>query len=483
MRNKKRPPKFHFIWFVSLAVICMILGDLAQPVSAQFGINSWSPAEIVFDAPGSWINWPKAVADPAGNIHAFWEYSDVTPQSGLEQTPYYVYYSRWDGNNWTNAVDILVAPEGADQAAPVLSAAIDPQGYLNVIWNGGALYFSRAYALTADDVRTWSEPTKIAEFSFQSDIQVRDDGTLFVLYPLSGKDIYLIRSQDSGISWSVPVNVSNVSSDRFTSWAKLAIDDQGILHAVWENQPIPGAYPPAGVFYAQSQDEGDTWTEPVELAGVDAGQPNLAVDNKSNIYVVWNGDATLRGRYFSASLDQGRTWSEPVDLMEGAGQKGLNGPAVLAFDSLGVLQMAISDNTNFLNGPLYANLRNNVWSYLTDISPGGRSAYSESIAGTIRLGNQLVVLIPQNFSRILFTSLNLDAPAIQAEVLPQPDLSGKVTPTINIPKATATIPAELGEISRPVEKVGINNNVIIFAGIVPAGILLILAFLIQSRKK
>jgi len=117
----------------------------------------------------------------------------------------------------------------------------------------------------------------------------------------------------------------------------MAIDREGRLHVVWSVGSAPDAYPPIGVFYSRSDSEGVSWTAPIQLGGIDEGQPAIAVNN-DEVHVLWNGDVARKGRYYRYSGDAGETWGSVEVLSPPASQGGKGGlqrPPAIIVDNLG----------------------------------------------------------------------------------------------------------------------------------------------------
>jgi hypothetical protein len=146
--------------------------------------------------------------------------------------------------------------------------------------------------------------------------------------PAHHSHILFSRSRDGGRSFSVPLEISDVSGDAIDS------DDtvEGVVPSTGPNGEVYVAWAgPKGVYFDKSTDGGATfgrdtiittmpggWDQPV--AGLDRhnGMPVTGVDlsdgpNRGTIYVNWlderNGDLDV---FVAASRDGGQTWSAPV---------------------------------------------------------------------------------------------------------------------------------------------------------------------------
>ena len=104
-----------------------------------------------------------------------------------------------------------------------------------------------------------------------------------MLEPNDNTEIYWIRSDDGGETWS---EEAAVTSDHAPSiQPAMAVGSDGVVHLVWADMA-------SGTFqiqYAQSTDDGDTFTVPVALTSGSLGawEPTLAVDG-ARAYVAWS---------------------------------------------------------------------------------------------------------------------------------------------------------------------------------------------------
>jgi len=112
--------------------------------------------------------------------------------------------------------------------------------------------------------------------------------------------------------WSEPVKISNNISGSYIP--SMAFDSNGNLHAVWEDWDA--RFGKTGVHYARW--DGTSWSPQVDIPGSEYGLvPALAVDRNDNVHVVWNKippeSPLLYGDIYYSRFD-GTLWSEPIDL-------------------------------------------------------------------------------------------------------------------------------------------------------------------------
>jgi len=204
--------------------------------------------------------FPDVAVDRAGNVYVVWSQYFRPDDGGWGDA---ISFAMWDGNVWSEANDIYTAPPFNTAHLPAI--AVDSRGSIHLIWLQG-------YRLLYGHAWSQHEPWKTQ-------------------------------------SWSEPQGLSQGD----TYWNDIVVDGRDRIHVVWSETEV-------GLVYARSVDGGETWSEPMGIAQRDSGQVMLASDGEDGLYVtwahVWGNVVDTWPVYFSYSQDAGQTWSEPVDLAE-----------------------------------------------------------------------------------------------------------------------------------------------------------------------
>lgn len=108
-------------------------------------------------------------------------------------------------------------------------------------------------------------------------------------YPIGSwetqRDIFFIRSADSGVSFSPPVNVSNNPG-----WSEIPATSSASTgtYAIWRDCDRTNSTCPYRLLFSRSLDSGATFSIPVDIfgTGVSGGEPDVDADNAGNVYVV-----------------------------------------------------------------------------------------------------------------------------------------------------------------------------------------------------
>jgi hypothetical protein len=154
------------------------------------------------------------------------------------------------------------------------------------------------------------------------------DGTLYVAWrkvlPGDLRETVVVRSTDGGNTFSAPVIVGQ---DRWVfpgcphRPASIGTDRLGRLYVVWYTEGVDET--PA-VFLAYSNDRGDTFSPKQKLnvsKGTFPDHPQMAVDPEGRLVIIWEEQSPVRREVvMSVSLDRGQTFSTPQKLNEKKGQ-------------------------------------------------------------------------------------------------------------------------------------------------------------------
>ena len=184
-------------------------------------------------------------------------------------------------------------------------------------------------AQSEDGGRTWSAPRTVARSATPGSrnfhaLHVGQDGTIYVAWLESGDEAksaaYLTRSMD-GVYWRPPVRVA---LDEACPCCRTAIATaaDGALYLAWRSVESGSV---RDIVVARSTDRGETWTAPKRIHadnfvidGCPHAGPSMRVDSAGHVHIAWWTGADGRaGVYYARSDDRGETFGPAVELSSG----------------------------------------------------------------------------------------------------------------------------------------------------------------------
>jgi hypothetical protein len=496
---------------LSLSFVLILLAGISQITYAQVASINWDTPINISRTPNSTSTDPFLLADPGGRFHLFWA---EKASDGAGNVPDTIMYSAWDGRNWTNPIDIHYSPPShGNQIANYPHAVIDDEGTIHLIWltqpnfPNYAVYYSRVYAPQAGSVNAWTPPVALASdltgTNYSIDLKLDNQQCIHVIYsrvpagdtPPELRATSYIRSSDSGLSWSEPLDIFTVSvPTNGTSNTRLLIDDKDHVYASWSVWNLSGNG--QAIHFSRSLDGGSTWETPILLSErigneYERDWNNMASLGEDRIVSMWEGGYRAY-RHVQYSSDNGITWSEPVDIFPGL--IGENGFAEFVRDGSGNLHVFLSQRSregNFLSTG--KGLWHSVWEedrgWRDAILTGGdQDMLNPKIA--IVNGNQIAVTwyTSPDYEIIVRTGHLTEIPEIQPQPWPdfQPEqIDPPMTSLPDTPLFTSTAEPQKGTPQFETTEIGgvTNPASTIFLGILPSILFVGIGIAVYRRRQ
>lgn len=357
----------------------------ASALAAQAQVMFSSPMQVSpgITAPGE----PQIAIDPGGNVNVVW-----SAQTGSATS---IFFSRSTDGGATFSTPLKISTDSGISSFPQI--ALDASGNIDVIWNDNspgytAVFFSRS----TDGGATFSSPTNISAPAggflnqIRSEIAVDLNGNINVGWFASGGNIVFTRSSDGGASFSAPVTVGT----GIVSPA-VVVDHTGNVLLLWE--AAVSGHNPFDVFFTRSADGGVTFSSPKDISNLPDGSAyeQIAVAPDGTIDVVWNSNCQNAGAFtcpagpssavwFAQSKDNGTTFSSPANLSNGTGA------------GISTVKMAI-ESTGKIDVLWPGGVSTTVNGFLTSSSDGG-ATFSTPRQVITGFANQLAVDSTGNIS-------------------------------------------------------------------------------------
>jgi hypothetical protein len=264
---------------------------------------------------------PKLGYGPDGTLHALYVVARVATGKRFPLAALRIRRSADSGRTWSAPVTVTDDRTFGAHNFHALHAAAD--GSLYVAWLDGREGKAAAYLTrSTDGGRTWEANRRVASGEAcpccRTALATAADGTVFVAWRLvlagEVRDVVVARSGDHGRSWSEPVRVH---ADDWVfpgcphAGPSLQVDRDGRVHVAWWT----GKAGSAGVYYARSDDRGDTFTAPLPLRTAGYSQPShaqLALGPSGEVAVAWDdGTRQVPRILLRVSHDGGRSFAAP----------------------------------------------------------------------------------------------------------------------------------------------------------------------------
>ncbi|HEX9012350.1 MAG TPA: sialidase family protein [Anaerolineaceae bacterium] len=528
-----------FLAVVPLALVLAGFSLGAVPARAADGVGVWSDYENISNTPEASTS-PTIAADRAGRLHVFWveDVGGVTRRlvDGPDGTPILdyrgkpvnlltdqgntIYYTRWNGRQWIQPVDVATVLQGHVYFP---SAAVDQQGTLHLIWTQGdsqntTLMYSRVSADRAEVVQEWSKPVPLANpvlvYENPAWLAVDSQDGLHIVYFQVGPNpgVYEMNSFDGGDSWSNPTqlyaNASQTGNGDGSMPVRLMVDQKDRLHATWTVFDKSGNG--KSIYYARSTDRGKTWSKPFLISAWQPGYYEVdwlsAGASGDTLYMNWEG-GTQSFDNERISPDGGLTWGPEKQIFPNL--VGENGWADLVTDSSGRLNLLLVKRTGGLSGTVYgmwySQLRGGMWdtprlvgdqnfdfyNSTRNLDDAGiRKLLSSTINGdglryqraAVVSGNELfVVVVNEHDGEIYSAHMLLDSPAIPPQPYPSRPAPTAAAAPVQTPTAAAPQPTlAVSKFVDPNRKMTLSPSGIFTYSMVP--VVLLVLVMVASRN-
>jgi hypothetical protein len=198
-------------------------------------------------------------------------------------------------------------------------------------------------------------------------IAIDNDYNIYVIYIDQQKypyQVYVAKSNNNGVSWDhFKVSTGSWHEFSYQYYPSIAIDSNGVLHAIWTNANYAGQY-------ANSVDGGKTWGNFYNFSS--SGYiywPAIAVDGNDDVHITWSGYSSYPYKIWYINRDSTGTWGKIKQISESLYSYY---PPTIAADSKGNVHIVWSGYTSTYT---YFNVRHRMytastssWSTITNLT-------------------------------------------------------------------------------------------------------------------
>jgi hypothetical protein len=383
-----------------------------------------------------------------------------------------IYATSEDGLAWSRPIDIVALPSEGAVTRPALYP--DAVGVLHMTYRCYMIYYTHSpvQAVVAPSLLA-PRPISSSDNGYFSRLAMDDQGRLHLVYteyagamdcPECLHVLYKV-SEDNGLTWSGPMDISGGLDG--AAKPQIVIDDRQVLHVVWEagrGGDLGQVAEPTTAMYVASDDSGQTWREPIQLAehGLQARHVTLGLTGKGQLVAAWLGLPEDQIE-FRTSDDRGVTWAEPQAIPGAFGgwtvYQGRTDGYSMATDGAGVVHLLAVGRTSASETSL--SLLHLTWDGLAWSDPEAIVTLTGDVPewprAAVGLGNTLHVVwfvrdeahIWERESafryRVWYANRTLDGPAQTPVVFPTvtPVSQAPIEATASAPVLTAPTPTSL----------------------------------------
>lgn len=302
--------------------------------STNAGVTFTTPVKLSNDSADSGSE--QIAADAAGNIYVVWEHDTLNLG---------IFFSRSTDGGATFSTPAMLSTNPSGSVSPQI--AIGLNGNVSVAWEDDTQASDISFSHSADNGATFSMPESLSDHtgnSIGAQIAIDLNGNINAVWENDSRghfDIFFSRSADNGATFSVPKDISNGSGDAQNP--QIALDAKGDINMVWQDNTPPDFN--ADIYFSRSSDGGATFSSPLNISN-DAGfseSASLTVDAGANLNVTWQDNTPgISQIFFSRSADSGGTFSSPVNV---SNDSGLSLAPDVAADNKGNINVTWQDGT------------------------------------------------------------------------------------------------------------------------------------------
>jgi len=271
---------------------------------------------------------------PNGDIYVLFRLQQEAKRSG------FVYFSRSTDGGLSFSKPMLISDEENPTYKAFHAMTLEDNGVITIAWldkrdsikakqsetayNGSAIYFSQSY----DRGESFGENKKVMDYTCQCCRTMLENkptqGSALVWRNIFGDNIrdHGIASIENG---EVVGDVARISDDNWYVEAcphhgpSLSINSQGQYHTTW----FSGGGNRKGVFYANSTDNGVTFSTPMQVGNKDLASHAYVLSGDNNTVIAWkefNGELSQIKAMISP--DNGKSWSVPMTVSTSGSESG-----------------------------------------------------------------------------------------------------------------------------------------------------------------
>ncbi|HJT84029.1 MAG TPA: sialidase family protein [Nitrososphaeraceae archaeon] len=153
--------------------------------------------------------------------------------------------------------------------------------------------------------------------SLEDNVYIVWEESVLESLPYHNYDIFFIKSEDKGTTFSKPINLSN--NTEFSERPQIALSNNGIF-VVWTD--TTNSNKNKVIMFTKSEDKGKTFNKAIALSNYSKNSDNPEISAfKNDVYIVWQERAQNKlndnngSIIFTSSITRGKTFYLPIELV------------------------------------------------------------------------------------------------------------------------------------------------------------------------
>jgi hypothetical protein len=276
---------------------------------------------------------PSLATDEKGNLNVAY----LAYETGAKVPDVFFTRSTDGGKSFKSGVNVSKTP--GISWNPCIACGKD--GHVVIVWldTTSGIEKPDVYSVfSTDGGETWSDAVDISNTpgkSFDPVVTIASDGVVHAVWAdttgsRTGPEIFHSLSTDKGATWSKARNISMTLGD--ARRPAVACGPANELFICWADKLVEKTN--TEICFASSKDGGKTFTKAMDVSFTpgNSTDPDIAVDEKGNIYLAWADTSTRTGQsdiFCAVSHDRGKTWEKHLDLAPAPGGHSTQ-PAIFA---------------------------------------------------------------------------------------------------------------------------------------------------------
>jgi hypothetical protein len=257
-----------------------------------------------------------SVGDSRGVIHTVWS---QLSEDGGDGEDFELNYANWDLEQISGPFTISDEEIGVINQ---LELAILPDNRLLTMWSDGA---------SGELASGWSaieQAVNNASWFFLSPgviglsprIIHDSNGVGYAVFSVpinEHRGVYISRLSEEELNWEEPIQIYDAVNNgcEVVEHSSLAITKTNNLHAVWTCSTFPGGSGPLALYYANSLDGGQTWSEEQRVHDRGVSWSQVVGGDEQAVHLVWEEKQLGRtSTWHMVSRDNGKSWEDPENL-------------------------------------------------------------------------------------------------------------------------------------------------------------------------